>query len=210
MSSVFEVEDKENVPVFHGCNFNEPLHTIDITDKTVLNVLKELKNGESQVQNQIHPMLQKELKQIESVLLSTIFQKSLEESTLPSNWKEVNITSIFKGGERKLAENCRPISLSSAPPSLTEKLITEIRLIRNALIHHMTQNNLFFKAQHGFISGESCKTQILELTEDVSRDIDNGQDEDVIYLDFKKAFDKVPHERLLNKVHGYGIRSKVC
>ena len=74
---------------------------------------------------------------------------------------------------------------------------------------HMTQNNLFSKSQHGFISGKSCITQLLEFVEDVSRAIDDGEDVDVIYLDFKKAFDKVPHERLLRKLHGYGIRGKV-
>ena len=71
------------------------------------------------------------------------------------------------------------------------------KLIRNALVDHMTQNNLFSKAQHGFIPDKPCITQLLEFTEDVSRAIDEGDDVDVIYLDFKKAFDNVPHERLL-------------
>ena len=73
----------------------------------------------------------------------------------------------------------------------------------------MTQNNLFSKAQHGFISGKSCITQLLEFVEDVSMAIDDGEDVDVIYLNFKKAFDKVPYERLLRKLHGYGKRGKV-
>ena len=116
---------------------------------------------------------------------------SLEESTLPSNWDEANVTAIFKGGDRKLAENYRPMILTSVPCKLMEKLI------RKTLVDHMTQNKLFSKAQHGFISGKSCITQLLEFTEDVSRAIDNGEDVDVTYLDFKKAFDNVPHERLL-------------
>ena len=58
-------------------------------------------------------MLLRETKQIQSELLTTMFKKSLEESTLPSNWNEANVTAIFKGGERKLAENYRPISLTS-------------------------------------------------------------------------------------------------
>ena len=127
-------------------------------------------------------MLLKETKQIQSKLLTTIFKKSLEDSTLPSKWKEANVTAIFKGGERKLAENYRPISLTSVPCKLMEKLI------RNALVDHMTQNNLFSKAQHGFISGKSCITQQLEFVEDVSRVIDDGEDVDVIDLDFKKSF----------------------
>ena len=111
------------------------------------------------------------------------------------NYFKLNSPSIFKGGERKLSENYRPISLTSVPCKLMEKLI------RNALVDHMTQNNLFSKAQHGFISGKSCITQLLEFVKDVSRAMDDGEDVDVIYLDFKKAFDKVPHERLLRKLH---------
>ena len=73
----------------------------------------------------------------------------------------------------------------------------------------MTRNKLLSKAQRGFISGKSCITQLLEFTEDVSIAIDNVEGVDVINLDFKKASDKVPHERLLKKLHGCGIRGKV-
>ena len=69
-----------------------------------------------------------------------IFKKSLEDSTWPSKWKEANVTAIFKSEERKLAENYRPISLTSVPCKLMEKLE------RNALVDHMTQNNLFSRA----------------------------------------------------------------
>ena len=81
------------------------------------------------------------------------------------------------------------------------------RIIRDAVIQHMNTNNLFSAAQHGFIKGKSCTTQLLEFLEDVSQALDEGVD--VIYLDFKKAFDKVPHRRLLVKLQGYGIQGKV-
>ena len=120
-SSKFGVEDKKNLPVFHERNFDEPLLTVEITEEKVLNVLKELKNGKSQGPDQKHPMLLKETKQIQSKLLTTIFKKSLEDSTLPTKWKEANVTAIFKGGDRKLAENYRPKSLTSVPCKLMEK-----------------------------------------------------------------------------------------
>ena len=80
------------------------------------------------------------------------------------------------------------------------------RLVRIALVDHMVQNNLFAPEQHGFLTGKSCTTQLLEYMEDITQAIDNGDDVDVIYLDFCKAFDRVPHTRLLRKLHGYGIR----
>ena len=61
----------------------------------------------------------------------------------------------------------------------------------------MTSNNVFTLAQHGFIEGRSCVTQLLEFMEDITEAIDSGKEVHVIYLDFCKAFDKVPHKRLL-------------
>ncbi len=63
--------------------------------------------------------------------------------------------------------------------------------------------------QHGFMKGKSCTTHLLEFLEDISEEIDNGDAVDVIYLDFCKAFDKVPHNRLLVKLRSYGITGKV-
>ena len=73
----------------------------------------------------------------------------------------------------------------------------------------MEVNNLFSAAQHGFVTGKSCSTQLLELMEELTEALDSNEDVDIIYLDFAKAFDKVPHKRLLKKLWGYGIRGKV-
>ena len=63
-------------------------------------------------------------------------------------------------------------------------------LVKDELVNHMTANNLFSDTQHGFISGRSCTTQQLEYIEDLTEAIDNGEDVDVIYIDFCKVFDK--------------------
>ena len=73
----------------------------------------------------------------------------------------------------------------------------------------MERNNLFTQAQHGFVKGRSCIMQLLELMEELREALDSNEDIDIIYLDFKKAFDRVPHKRLLKKLWGYGIRGKV-
>ncbi len=73
----------------------------------------------------------------------------------------------------------------------------------------MTSNNLISIYQHGFRQGNSCVTQLLESIEDWSEAIDKGQDVDIIYLDFKAAFDKVPHKRLINKIQAFGIGGHV-
>ena len=66
----------------------------------------------------------------------------------------------------------------------------------------MEVNKLFSAAQHGFVTGKSCSTQLLELMEELTEALDSNEDVDIIYLDFAKAFDKVPHKRLLKKTLG--------
>ena len=72
------------------------------------------------------------------------------------------------------------------------------KIIRDALVKHVSSNDLhvFSDVQHGFISGKSCVTQLLEYKEDLTKAVDSGCDVDVIYFDFCKAFDKVPHKRV--------------
>ena len=83
------------------------------------------------------------------------------------------------------------------------------KIIRDELVNHMERNNLFTaQAQHGFISGRTCTTQLLEVMEEITQALDKGEDVDVIYLDFVQAFDKVPHQRLLQKLSAYGIKGK--
>ena len=110
---------------------------------------------------------------------------------------------IHKNGKRTKAENYRQISWTSVPGKILEKLICD------DIVDHMTKYNLFSSEQHKFIRGKSCTTQLLNVLEDLTQALDNGKVVDVIYLDFCKAFDKVPHRRLLKKLWSYGIRGKL-
>ena len=73
----------------------------------------------------------------------------------------------------------------------------------------MTENNLYSEHQHGFRSHRSCMTQLLQVMEDITQFIDEGKSIDIIYCDFRKAFDAVPHRRLLSKLSAYGIAGSV-
>ena len=74
------------------------------------------------------------------------------------------------------------------------------KIIRDAIVSHLITNNLFSVHQHGFMASKSCVTQLLEFLEYLTEALDQGKDVDIIYLDFCKAFDKVPHKRLFKKV----------
>jgi len=81
--------------------------------------------------------------------------------------------------------------------------------IRDKLFNHLVNNNLLSDEQYGFCEGRSCVLQLLNTIYDWLCQIDNNVPVDAIYLDFKKAFDTVPHERLLTKLHGYGVRGNI-
>ena len=78
-------------------------------------------------------------------------------------------------------------------------------IIRDRIKEHMTTNNLFTPNQHGFSSGKSCITQLLTAVNSWTKSLEENYVNDVIYCDFAKVFDSVPHKRLLVKLESYGI-----
>ena len=127
----------------------------------------------------------------------------MEEEKVPSIWKVGHISVIHISGSCSKAENNRPISLTSVPGKITERLISD------QIVDHITKKQLFSPEQHSFTNGKSCNTQLLEFLEDLTEALDAGKDVDVTYLNFQKAFDKVPHKRLFKKLCGYGIRGNI-
>ena len=202
-ASVFETEDPGALPEFIDRDFDEVLSHIEITETLVEKTIDRLKPSKSQGPDNIHPKLVKECKKSIITPLTMIFKKSLQESVLPSIWKQANVTAIYKKGPRTKPQNYRPISLTSVPCKLME------RIIRDHIVEHMTRNDFFSPFQHGFVSGKSCVTQLLEFLDNLTEALDQGDDVDIIYLDFSKAFDKLQHRRLMKKLWGYGIRGKV-
>jgi len=127
------------------------------------------------------------------------------DGAVPQGWKIANVTPIFKKGTKLDSGNYRPVSLTSHIGKLIESLI------RDTMINHLSQNRLINESQHGFTfrHKKSCLTNLLEYLEYVVNQIDAGDPVDVIYLDFQKAFDKVPHRRLLQKLRAHGITGSI-
>ena len=102
-----------------------------------------------------------------------------------------------------MAGNYRPVSLTSVVCKLLESLI------RDALVTYMKQNGLFSNKQFGFITGRSTTLQLLKVLDRWTEILDSGGYVDVIYCDFKKAFDTVPHKRLVNVLKYHSIQDPV-
>jgi hypothetical protein len=135
--------------------------------------------------------------------LKIIFSRSLEEGEVPMDWRTANVTPIFKKGVKADPGNYRPVSLTSVCCKVLESII------RDDLMEHLLRNNLMRESQHGFMARKSCTTNLLEFLETLTRTVDEGNAMDVIFLDFAKAFDKVPHRRLLAQLEAHGVKGKV-
>jgi ribonucleases P/MRP protein subunit RPP40 len=82
-------------------------------------------------------------------------------------------------------------------------------LIKDEMLAHLKKHGLIKRSQHGFLPGRSCTTNLLEFLEKATLAADNGEAFDAIFLDFAKAFDKVPHARLLKKLQAHGITGRL-
>lgn len=149
------------------------------------------------------PKVMKNVKDGLASHLQQIFNVSLETGEVPDDMRIANVTPIFKAGDSNNSGNYRPISLTSVPGKLLESII------KDKIVTHLEENELIGKSQHGFLRGKSCLTNLLEFFFYVLKEHDKSRAVDIVYLDFKKAFDKVPHERLLMKVEALGIGGSV-
>ena len=80
-------------------------------------------------------------------------------------------------------------------------------LIKNKIVKHVVKFKLIKDSQHGFTKRKSCLTNLLEYLETVTKLLDEGCPVDVVYL--AKAFDKVPHKRLIKKLKAHGIGGNI-
>ena len=200
-TGVFTKEDLNNIPDIEPALVNNYLDQIFIKKEDITKKLKALNSSKSQGPDGIHPRLIKETAETIVTPLYIIFNQSITSGIVPSEWKKGNITPIFKKGSKKSVGNYRPVSLTSVCCKIMESLV------RSQLLEHLTTNDLFCKNQHGFMQGRSCVTQLLSVMEAWTDILDRNLCLDTIYFDFQKAFDTVPHERLLRKIESYGIKS---
>ena len=116
----------------------------------------------------------------------------------PFFYYELLVIPIFKKGDRSLASNYRPVSLTSVCGKLLE------HIVYSEVMNHLNLHDILSNAQHGFRSKRSCETQLLLTVHDFASGLIDGKQMDAIILDFTKALDKVLHKYLCTKLHYYG------
>ena len=151
----------------------------------------------------LYPKILKNIKEQIAKPLTDILDMSLQQGSMLQDWKKANVTPIYKKGGRGQPGNYRPISLTSVICKILESII------KDGIVQFLEENKLIRDTQHGFTKNKSCLTNLLEFYHKLFHQHDSTKALDIVYLDFQKAFDKVPHDKLMHKVKALGIRNSI-
>ena len=199
-STPLDTVNIENLLLDHG---PRSLEDIDFTEDDIERAIMSISPTSSPGQDGVTALLLRncapELKQP----IYLLWRASLDTGRLPKSVKTSIVIPVFKSGSRCSAENYRPISLTSHICKIFERIIVK------AMTAYLNEADLFNKGQHGFRSGRSCVSQLLEHHQEILNALERNVAVDVVYLDFSKAFDRVDYHILLQKLKIIGITGKL-
>jgi len=176
---------------------------IEFHEEKILKMLEKLNVSKAPGPDGLHPRILYETRSKITTSLKLIFQASLKLKELPHGLVNANISAVYKKGKKSELCNYRPISLTSILCKIMEQFISDY------IIQHFLHNDLFSKNQFGFLKGRSTMLQLLHIMEEWTAALEKGGQINTIYTDFEKAFDKVPHHLLLNKLQSYNLNINV-
>lgn len=193
--SVFSQSTYSLPPFSHMPSTSPSLNSINISEEEVYHALTNLDPNKAFGIDSISPALLKHCAVVLTKPLHYLFSYSIYHCCLPSEWKAHCIIPIFKSGDKTSVTNYRPISLLCVVSKVLEQIIYE-NVITS--IHNQISSRQF-----GFMKGKSTLQQLLIFFNNIYEN--TKIQTDVIYLDFAKAFDRVPHNELLLKLWKIGI-----
>ena len=201
-ASVFTRDDGV-IDEWNGNSQQICLNEVEITEEKVRNAIDKLNEQSASGPDGIPARVIKELKEEMVKPLSILFQKSMDNGEIPDEWRDAEVVPIFKKGSKADPANYRPVSLTVIIGKTME------RIIKEEVMRHVESNGHISDAQHGFRAGRSPQTNLIEFMNETTKWLDEGKAFDIIYLDFSKAFDKVCHRRLSEKLRRVGIGGKL-
>ena len=117
----------------------------------------------------------------------------------PQKWKVARVTPICKSGHQSEMNNYRPISVLSGVSGLFEKLV------HDQLFEFLSANNLLSNTQFAYRKLHSMITSLMNVTDTWYKNIEEERISVSLFLDLRKAFDSINHNKLLSKIGKYGI-----
>ena len=192
------------VPLEEDCYkySQEIIGNLEITSEMVRKELKKLNISKSMGPDNVPPKVLSALSENDGFVdaVTVLFNRCFNTNSIPKIWKTAHVTALHKKGSKTDRSNYRPISITCIICKVYEKLI------RAHILLHVESK--ISKQQHGFVVGRSCTSNLLEFLDSISDILSQGEDVDIFYMDFQKAFDTVPHNRLRIKLESYGICDK--
>ncbi|GAB0210235.1 mitochondrial enolase superfamily member 1 [Grus japonensis] len=147
----------------------------------------------------MHPHVLRELADVVAMPCSIIFERSWRTGEVPEDWRKANVTPVFKKAKNEDPGNYRPVSLTSIPGKMMEQLTLGV------IYKYVEEKKVIGSGQHGFTKGKSCLTSLIAFYDGMTSWLDEGRAVDVVYLDFRKAFDTVSHNILISKLRKCGL-----
>jgi len=134
---VFTAEDSSSIPsaADRSVSSNRSYSDISFTQQDVLNVLMKLRADKADGPDELSARFLIQVREHIVYKLFTIFRKSLDEGFVPDDWKSANISSVFKKGNRNIADNYRPVSLTSQIFKVFETII------RDSVVPYLEDNS---------------------------------------------------------------------
>lgn len=176
------------------------LNLLPTNQQEVENVISHLKSKSSAGADEISSIILKHCKNELILPLTCIINKSFSQGIFPEPLKLAKVYPKHKKGSKEQISNYRPISLLST----ISKVIEKVMLLR--LMKHLTDNNILTSQQHGFLKGKSTSTALIQLTEFIIDQKEEGNNVTGLLLDFSKAFDCLSHNLIIEKVRAMGIK----
>ncbi len=133
--------------------------------------------------------------------LTYIFNLSLYTGIYIDEWKRARVIPIYKYEDRRKCENYRPISILPIVSKVFE------REVFRQLYAYLSNNSLLSKFQSGFQPKHSTLSALIQMCDDLLKNIDNGEINCVVFLDVRKAFDSINHESLKDKLQKFQNRA---
>ena len=193
-SNFTDVHNTDNLPPINSFN-NPNLSIVQLSVAEVRIILQNIDTSKATGPDGIPGVFLKNCAKELAPSFTKLLNISLQAGMFPNSWRMANTCPIFKKGDRTNCENYRRISLLSVLSKIFERVICNII--------YPEIKDLISNKQYGFVQRRSTESHLYGFYDKISKILDSGGQTDVIYLDFTKVFDSVPHHLLIHKLQTF-------
>lgn len=188
--------DSSNYPT----NSQKSLFLFQTNEEEICEIIDSLKSNSAAGPDEVSPKVVKKLKFFLVPLIVILTNLIFSLGNFPDVFKEAIVRPIYKGGEKTLTNNYRPISMLNVYAKIIEKVI------HNRILSYVEKNKILYNSQYGFRKKSGTDNAAHEVVNYIRNELDKGRKVSAVFIDLKKAFDLVHHEVLVSVLESIGIR----